>query len=156
LSGKRILSDEAELSAVNGQPVASVLLKTSAISGKRAEPQHFGTCEFTAVEVLNTELATSEASGRRYRADQQVRSVVSDKAGHRQEFVHCHETRQPLLPTEGERCEATRKLVRPGILEQCAVKKAGSSLGAGSVRGDRRKGAEDTHGDQQLFRCAVD
>ena len=60
LSGKHVLKDEAELSAVSGRLVASSLLKTSALSGKRAEPDHFGQCEFTKAEVLNSELATSE------------------------------------------------------------------------------------------------
>ncbi len=54
LSGKRVLKDEAELSAVSGCLVASSLLKTSALSGKRAEAGHFGVCEFTKAEALNT------------------------------------------------------------------------------------------------------
>jgi hypothetical protein len=101
--------------------VISALLKTSAVSGKRAEPDLLGKCEFTEVEVLKTELATSEASGKFYRIDQQSRSAVSGKVGHKQEFVACWETRLPLLPSEGERSEATGRFVRPGILELCAV-----------------------------------
>jgi hypothetical protein len=66
LSGKRILLDEAELSAITGNPVARDLLKTCALSGKRAEPEHFGRCEFTGTEALNTELAVSDVSGKRY------------------------------------------------------------------------------------------
>jgi hypothetical protein len=42
LSGKRVLNDEAEVSSVTGNLVASLLLKTSALSGKRAEQEHFG------------------------------------------------------------------------------------------------------------------
>jgi superfamily II DNA or RNA helicase len=42
VSAQRILSDEAERSAVTGKVVASSVLKTSALSGKRAEPEHFG------------------------------------------------------------------------------------------------------------------
>jgi hypothetical protein len=45
LSGKRMLMDEAELSAVTGEPIASSLLKTCPMTGKRAEPEHFGRCE---------------------------------------------------------------------------------------------------------------
>jgi hypothetical protein len=59
LSGKRILLDEAELSAVSGAPVVRSLLKTCALTDKRAEPEHFGRCDFTGAEVLNTELAVS-------------------------------------------------------------------------------------------------
>lgn len=121
LTAKRLLVDEAELSAVTGLPVAKSLLKTSAISGMRAEPQHFGKCEFTGVEALLSELAVSMASGKKYRDDEQTRSSVSGKTGHRQEFIQCHETRQPLLPDEAEQCEVTRKHVRQGVLERCTV-----------------------------------
>jgi hypothetical protein len=62
LSGKRILTDEAEMSAVSGKPVASSLLKTCPLTDKRAEPEHFGRCNFTDAEVLNTELAVSDVS----------------------------------------------------------------------------------------------
>jgi len=65
LTGKRVLTDEAEVSAVSGRMVTSALLKTSVLSGKRAEPDYFGQCEFTKSEVLETELATSEVSGKR-------------------------------------------------------------------------------------------
>jgi len=39
--------------------------------------------------------------GKRYRLDQQLRSTVSGKAGHKDEFLFCHETRQPMMPQEG-------------------------------------------------------
>ena len=48
LSGKRILMDEAELSAVTGNPITRSLFKTCPLTGKRAEPEHFGKCAFTA------------------------------------------------------------------------------------------------------------
>jgi superfamily II DNA or RNA helicase len=121
LSGKRVLLDEAELSAITGNPVARSLLKTCALTGKRAEPEHFGRCEFTGTEALNTELAVSDVSGRRYRLDQQLRSAVSGKAGHKGEFLFCYETRQPMMPQEAEQCEVTGKFVRKGVLEVCAV-----------------------------------
>jgi superfamily II DNA or RNA helicase len=121
LSGKRILMDEAELSAVSGKPVASSLLKTCPLTGKRAEPEHFRRCDFSGAEVLNTELALSKVSGKRYRLDQQLRSAVSGKTGHKEEFILCHETRQPLVTQEAEKCEVTRRFVRPGVLERCGV-----------------------------------
>jgi hypothetical protein len=121
LSGKRILNDEAELSAVSGQLVATRFLKTSAISKKRAEPEYIGQCEFTRAEVLNTELATSEVSGKRYRIDEQERSAVTGRTGHKKEFIVCHQTRQYLTVDEAEQCEATGRYVKPGILEPCAI-----------------------------------
>ncbi|HLK81646.1 MAG TPA: SNF2-related protein [Xanthobacteraceae bacterium] len=121
LSGKRVLLDEAELSAVTGNPVARSLLKTCALTGKRAEPEYFGRCEFTGAEALNTELAVSDVSGKRYRRDQQLRSAVSGKAGHKDEFLFCYETRQPMMPQEAEQCEVTGKFVRKGVLETCAL-----------------------------------
>jgi hypothetical protein len=121
LSGKRILLDEAELSAVSGAPVARSLLKTCALTGKRAEPEHFGRCDFTGAEVLNTELAVSDVSGKPYRTEQQLRSAVSGKTGHKDEFLYCHETRQPVMPKEAVQCVVTGKFVRPGVLETCAA-----------------------------------
>ncbi len=121
LSGKRILMDEAELSAVTGNPVARSLLKTCLLTGARAEPEHFGKCAFTGAEILNTELGVSDVSGKRYRLDQQSRSAVSGKAGHKKEFLSCHETRQPIMPEEAERCEVTTKFVRKGVLEKCPL-----------------------------------
>jgi len=117
----RVLKDEAEVSAVSGRLVASSLLKTSALSGKRAEPEHFSQCEFTKAEVLSAELAISEVSGKSYRVDEQIRSAVSGKTGHKQEFLICHETRQPLTVAEAEQCQVTGNYVRPGILESCEV-----------------------------------
>jgi hypothetical protein len=78
-------------------------------------------CEFTGIEALEDELATSQVSGRKYRADKQQRSIVSGKTGYIDEFVQCSETKHPLLPEEGEKCELTGKLVVPGILERCEV-----------------------------------
>jgi hypothetical protein len=121
LTGKRILTDEAELSAVSGKPVTSLLLRTCALSGKRAEPEHFGRCDFSGSEVLNIELGVSEVSGKPYRLDQQLRSAVSGKAGHKEEFLFCHETRQPMTLPEAETCEVTGKFVRPGVLEKCGM-----------------------------------
>jgi superfamily II DNA or RNA helicase len=121
LSGKRILTDEAELSAMSGNPVARSLLKTCPLTGKRAEPEHFGKCEFTGAEILHSELGVSEVSGKRYRLDQQLRSAVSGQAGHKEEFLICHETRQPMIPQDAEQCEVTKKFVRKGVLDTCAL-----------------------------------
>ncbi len=121
LSGKRVLKDEVDISAVTGRLVSRQLLKTSAVSGKRAEPEHFGRCDYSNAEVLNTELAISDLTGKRYRNDEQMRSAVSGKTGHRSEFVVCHETRQPLATSEAERCEVTGNYVRPGMLKQCEI-----------------------------------
>jgi superfamily II DNA or RNA helicase len=107
LSGKRILMDEAELSAVSGRHVASSLLKTCPLTGNRAEPEYFGRCDFSGWDVLNSELAISEVSGKRYRRDQQLRSAVSGKAGHKEEFVLCHETREPLILQEAQTCASS-------------------------------------------------
>jgi hypothetical protein len=121
VSKQRILSDEAEVSDVTGQAVARSFLRSSAVSGKRAEPEHLARCEFTQAEVLHSELRISEISGKPYRVDEEVRSAVSGKAGHNREFILCHETRQPLAPGEGERCEISGEVVRPGILKRCST-----------------------------------
>jgi superfamily II DNA or RNA helicase len=121
LSGKTLLSDEGEKSVASGQLVDKTLLKTSLVSGKRAEAQYFGRCEFTNVDALQSELAVSQVSGKRYRTDEQARSAVSGKTGHPREFVQCPETTQWLLPTEGEQCAVTGTRVMPGVLETCEV-----------------------------------
>lgn len=71
--------------------------------------------------LIEEELATSQVSGKQYRADQQQRSIVSGKTGYVGEFAVCSETSHPLLTEEGEKCEVTGKLVVPGILERCEV-----------------------------------
>jgi hypothetical protein len=71
--------------------------------------------------LLNTELAVSEISGKRYRVDEQIRSAVSGKSGHKDEFITCYETQQPMALSEAEQCELTGKRVRPGILQLCEV-----------------------------------
>jgi len=91
------------------------------VSGWRAEPEQFAKCEFTQADVLDSELEVSEISGKRYRVDEEVRSAVSGKAGHRLEFVFCPETGQPFISEEGERCVLTGQVVLPGVLERCAV-----------------------------------
>lgn len=96
------------------------LLKTCAVTGTKAEPSYFGNCSFTKADVLKDRLAVSEVSSNPYRADQNLASAVSGKTGHRSESIACHETRQPLLASEAERCAVTGKLVRPGILDTCA------------------------------------
>jgi hypothetical protein len=120
-TGKRALRDELEESAVTKQMVTKSLLKTSGLTGKRAEPGYFGKCEFTGIEALEDELTTSQASGKKYRGDRQQRSVVSGRTGYVEEFALCSETKHPLLPEEGEKCEVTGKLVVPGLLARCEV-----------------------------------
>lgn len=53
--------------------------------------------------------------------DEQIRSAISGKTGHKSEFICCHETGQPLLVAEAEQCEVTGKYVKPGILELCTI-----------------------------------
>jgi hypothetical protein len=71
--------------------------------------------------ICHTELALSDISGKRYRTDEQLRSAVTGKAGHKQEFIFCHETRQPITLSEAEACEVSGKRVRPGVLACCEV-----------------------------------
>ena len=121
VSNKRGLADELESSSVTGKLVSRALLKTSALSGKRGEPDLFSRCDFTGSECLKTELAKSDASGKFYRRDEELQSIVSGKRGHKREFVTCYETRVPILTDEAERCAATGRAVKPGLLQQCAV-----------------------------------
>lgn len=120
-TGKRALPDELEISSVTGKRAATAYMKASMVSGKKAEPEFFSRCEITHIDALEPELMTSQISGKRYRFDQSLNSVVSGKAGHRSEFVQCPETHNVLLAAEGEHCEATGRLVIPGLLEICEV-----------------------------------
>ena len=121
MTGKLALLDELEKSDVTGRMVAAGLLQTSAVSGTRAEPGLFGRCAFTNAPCLETELAVSDISRQTYRVDEQARSEVSGKAGHKDEFIACFETRQTMALVEAERCEVTQKHVGPGILIACDV-----------------------------------
>jgi superfamily II DNA or RNA helicase len=120
-TGKRLLMDEAGLSDVTDAVVDLRILKTCAVTGKKAEPTHMRRCFFTQADVLNDQIALSETSNKPYRIDQALVSVVSGKAGHRSEFVTCHETRQPLFADEAERCSETGHSVRPGVLVTCVA-----------------------------------
>lgn len=120
-SGKRVLTDEVAISEVSGKPVIATLMMVSEMSGRRAEPTCFGKCAFTASSVLKDELNMSQISERQYRSDEQARSSVTGKTGHRSEFILCAVTGLVLLDAEAEKCEVTGKLVLPGILEQCVV-----------------------------------
>jgi superfamily II DNA or RNA helicase len=119
LSGKKVLSDEAAISDATGCLVSLALLSTSVISGKRAEADHMGRCKFTGAEVLRSELAVSDISNKQYRSDEQMRSALSGKTGHRSEFVQCHVTKQALALGEAEKCEVSGHYVAPGVLEKC-------------------------------------
>lgn len=121
VTGKRVLTDELERSAVTQHMVLKSILKTSELSARRAEPEFFGTCEFTGVQGLQDELATSKVSGKKFRKDKEQRSVVSGKTGYVDEFILCSETRQPLLVEEAETCKVSNKLVIPGLLVRCEV-----------------------------------
>ena len=140
VSSKRLLLDELERSAISGNWVDRNVLKTSQLTGKRAEPKFFDRCGLTGVDALQSELAVSEVSGRKYRSDQAMRSAVCGKAGHAHEFVQCPETKQWLLPSEGEQCASTGVRVMPGVLETCQVtgkRVVPSQLGTSSVTGTR-------------------
>jgi superfamily II DNA or RNA helicase len=121
LTGETVLADEAAVSDISRKTIALRSLRTSKISGKRAEPQFFGRCAFTGVEALDSELAVSEVSAKKYRADQRAASAISGTSGHISEFTRCAETGGILLPTETERCAVTGKTVLPGLLETCSV-----------------------------------
>lgn len=119
VSGKNIARDEIKKSDVSGRMLDQALLKKSEMSGRMAEFEYFTKCEFTTADLLLEETAVSEISKKRYRTDQEMRSVVSRKVGHKSEFVFCAETNQPLSSTEAESCELTGKLVKPGLLQTC-------------------------------------
>ena len=140
LTGKTILSDEAATSDVTGKIVSIRSLRISDISGKRGEADLFGRCAFTKVDALKAELASSEVSGKTYRADEQSKSAVSGKTGHCSEFSRCELTGAVLLPAEAARCAVTGKLVIPGLLATCAAsgKKAlPAQLGTSAVSGKK-------------------
>ena len=121
LSGKSLLIDEAGMSDITNAVVDSALLKTCAVTSRKGEPAHFGTCAFTKADVLNEQLGESEVSGKPYRLDQEAASALSGTRGHAQEFVRCQETKRLLLPREAERCAKTGKIVAPDVLQPCAV-----------------------------------
>jgi len=140
VTGKRLLIDEAGMSDVSNAAVDLRILKTCAVTGKKAEPTHMGRCFFTQADVLKNQLVVSEISNKTYRVDQTAASVVSARPGHKSEFVICYETRQPLLADEAERCENTGQLVRPGVLTTCAAtgkRVLPSELEASAISGKR-------------------
>jgi hypothetical protein len=124
VSQKKAVPDEMELSDVTGRQVLRRLLKTSSLSGRKAEPEHVGECAFTRATALRSELALSDVSGQFYRADQEVRSEVSQRKGHVWEFNSCPLSKRVLLAEEAEHCAVSRQGVFPGVLEECTVTRA--------------------------------
>lgn len=114
-------AEEVAVSDVTGAVVNLGSLKTSRISGRRAEARLFGRCTFTDIDALETELAISEISQKKYRRDEQLRSEISGLTGHKSEFTRCVETNAVLLTSEAKRCAITQKLVAPGVLETRSV-----------------------------------
>ena len=129
-----------ERSVITQKLIISSALKTSELTGKRAEARFFKKCEFTGAEAIEVELATSQVSGKKFRRDKEGRSAVSGKFGYIDEFLSCPETKQRLLADEAERCEVTGKLVVPGLLARCertGKKVLPSELEKSSVTGKR-------------------
>jgi hypothetical protein len=88
------------------------LLKACSITGKLAEPSQIGECTFTKAAILRDRLAISEVSGKNYRDDQVVKSVVVRPGV----LEACAETTKSVLPSELERCAVTGKRVLKGLL----------------------------------------
>lgn len=121
LTGKKVLQDELAKSDTTGKFVLASLIKVSSLSGKKAEPDLFDICEFTQTEVLKSELAVSKVSNKKYRIDEELKSAVSGKAGHKTEFIKCAITGDQILIDESETCEVSKKIVTIGLLEECTV-----------------------------------
>jgi hypothetical protein len=66
-------------------------------------------------------LAVSEISNKKYRIDEQSKSSVSGKFGHKSEFIKCDLTDDLIAPEESETCEITGKVVKKGLLKECSV-----------------------------------
>lgn len=120
VTGKRLLTTEAEVSGLTGQRVAPGVLRKSPISGISAEPSEFELCQFTKSTVLKGELLASEVSGKIYRSDQTAASATSRVSGHRSEFVTTS-AGELVLPWESEVCDTTKSVVKKGDLEACSI-----------------------------------
>jgi len=119
LSGKRALASEMATCSITNRQIVKSLTRKSDVSGRLAESSLFEKCHFTNSLCLNDEIRISQSSSKKYRADQEDRSAVSNKRGHTDEFIACSETRQKILRTEAQQCAETRQLVAPGVLETC-------------------------------------
>jgi superfamily II DNA or RNA helicase len=120
-SGKLASKDETVTSDLTGLPVHETLFVTSVVSGTKAEPVHFGKCEFTSASVLKSELIKSEYSGKLFRKDRTQGSDVNGKIGDTSEFLQCPLSKKFLRQGEGERCASTSVEVFPGQLQTCHV-----------------------------------
>jgi superfamily II DNA or RNA helicase len=84
---RRGLPSETVVSAASGKTVLKDEARKSAVSEFMALPEEMGTCEFTGVQVLHTELLVSDVSSRKFRHDQSLQSAASNRRGHASEFV---------------------------------------------------------------------
>lgn len=114
--GRLGLPSEALFSAASNRQVLQDEVQESEVSGSLALPEELESCEFTGTACLPAELAVSLVSGRRYRIDHEARSALSDRTGHKEEFVVSADPPGLLAADEAERSQVSETWVQTGRL----------------------------------------
>jgi hypothetical protein len=121
VTGRRLLLDELERSAVSNKLVDRDLLRRSARSRKPALASELVTCEDSGAMLLPSEVARCSVTGKMVDAGLLFKSELSGRVALHHLFQRCALTQSLVLKEELEQCHLTGKLVIPSEMETCAV-----------------------------------
>jgi superfamily II DNA or RNA helicase len=121
LSGRRLLSDETEVSKVSSAIADSTLMAHSDRSGLPALPSELVRCEASGVNLLPMETGVCAVTGERVDSTLLAVSDFSNRLVQGVLLYQCPETQRRGLESELGRCAVTGALVDPRQLERCSV-----------------------------------
>jgi superfamily II DNA or RNA helicase len=176
VSGRRLLSDEVERSALSGKVADRELMTTCSASGRRVFVEETGLSDVSGRRVALDrlmrcvvsgksadvdELKRSDVSGRRALAEHVVVSEESGRAGIRDEVARCPWTGRLLLQDEFGTCSLTGARVAKSVLdgrgtlreaEELLARQAGEPLPALLERLKRSDATRFAKADQVIAR----
>jgi len=123
VTSKRLLTDEAEKSAVSGNWVDKDEAIYSGVSSRPARRDEVLTCAISGLTLLPDEAGKSDVSGRTVDARLLERSEISKKVALKEELRVCAFTVKQILSTEGTESEVSGKFVRLDEVTASAISK---------------------------------
>gem|GEM_PF-2296514 len=119
--GRRILTDEARVSAVSGRTGSISEMQPSAVSGLWAFPEEMVQCEAGGKYVLPDEVVECVVTGRRVARDLVEQSAVSGRYALREYIRRSDWTRKPFISGEEKICAETGNALLPDEVGVCSV-----------------------------------
>jgi superfamily II DNA or RNA helicase len=121
VSGRMLLRDEVEFSAVSGESVDRDLLVPSSRSGRFALPKEMAVCDVTGKRLLPDEVVRCAVTGKTVDARETEGSDISGSRALRGRLIRCPETGKMMLEAESAVCAASGARVAPAALGRCVV-----------------------------------